>query len=136
MSRIRIFQFLVIISAVFYLAWYLLPYMQRNFPPHIQDLLDWGGYGSIAFTQHPLFYLSIGAAKLVSTLGLFLFLSWGRWLLLAVVAISIAMVPFSGMAVAPPLDSFVGSLVALTDGAILGLAFFSPIAESMRKDVR
>lgn len=136
MSRIRVFQFLVIISAVFYLAWYLLPYTQRSFPPHIQDLLDWGGYGSIALTQHPLFYLSIGAAKLLSTLGLFLLHSWGRWLLLTTVAISIIMIPFSGMAVAPPLDGFVGSLVALTDGAILALAFFSPIAEIMRKDVR
>jgi len=134
MPRIRTFQFLVVISAVFYLAWFLLPYTHRNFPPHIQDLLDWGGYGSIAFTQHPLFYFSIGAAKLISTLGLFLFLSWGRWLLLAAVAISVAMVPFSGMAVAPPLDSFWGSLAGLTDGAILALAFFSPIAESMRKD--
>lgn len=136
MSRIRIFQFLVIISAIFYLAWYLLPYTPRNLPPHIRDLLDWGGYGSIAFTQHPLFYFSMGAAKLVSTFGLFLFLYWGRWLFFAMVAISLAMVPFSGMAVAPPLDSFVGSLAALTDGAILALAFFSPIAENMRKDVR
>lgn len=134
MSRVRIFQFLVIISGVLYIAWYLLPYTQKNFPPNIQDLLDWGGYGSIALTQHPLFYFSMGTAKLISTLGLFLFLSWGRWLLLAVVTISIALVPFSGMAVASPLDSFVGSLAALTDGAILALAFFSPISESMRKD--
>ncbi len=134
MTRIRIFQLLVVVSLICYLAWAFLPYTSRVFPKEVSDLLAWGGYGSHHWTQHPLFYISIGLAKIISSIGLFLLLSWGRWLLLLVVVVSVASVPFYGMAISVPLDSFVGALTGLSDGAILALAFFSPISEAMRKD--
>ncbi len=134
MARTRIFQLLVLASLASYLLWFLLPYSPRAFPKEVSDLLAWGGYGSHSWAQHPLFYLSIGLGKVVSSIGLLLFLSWGRWLLLAIVVVSVASVPFSGMAISVPLDTVVGSLTGLTDGAILALAFFSPLSEAMRKD--
>lgn len=134
MARTRIFQLLVLASLVSYLLWFFLPYSPRAFPKEVSNLLAWGGYGSHSWTQHPFFYLSIGLGKVVSSIGLLLFLSWGRWLLLAIVVVSVASVPFSGMAITVPLDNLVGSLTGLTDGAILALAFFSPISEAMRKD--
>ena len=134
MTRIRAFQTLVITSALLYLAWMLLPYAPRTFPHEVQDILAWSGYGGEPWVKDPRFYLAIGAGKLIASLGLVLFLSWGRWLLLAVVAISLASVPFAGVVIGVPLDNLVGYFLSLTDGAILALAFSSPIAEAMHKD--
>ena len=112
----------------------LLPYLPRGFSTDVQALLALGGYGAAPWVTEPVFYLSIGAGKLIASLGLILFLSWGRWLFLAIVVTSLASVPFAGIAIAPPLDSVVGYFTVLTDGAILALAFSSPIAERWRKD--
>lgn len=134
MTRVRAFQTLVVISALLYIAWMVLPHLSRSFSPEIQKVLASGGYGGASWVTDPRFFLSVGVGKLLSSLGLFLFLSWGRWLLLAVVAVSLASVPFAGVSIGVPLDNIVGYLLSLTDGAILALAFFSPLAEAMRKD--
>ncbi len=134
MTRIRTFQILVITSALLYVAWLLLPHAPRAFAPEVQSILAWGGYGGAPWVNDPRFYLSIGAGKLIASVGLLLFLSWGRWLLLAVVAISLGSVPFAGVSTGAPLDNLVGYFLSLTDGAILALAFSSPISEAMRKD--
>lgn len=135
MSRIRFFQTLVIVSAFLYLAWFFIPYLPRSHSREVWRALNMSGHGASSVIQHPAFYLAIGAAKLVATLGLLLFLSWSRWLLVVVLVISIFSIPFAGLTVAPALDSFVGALTGLADGAILALAFSSPIAERWRKDV-
>ena len=134
MTRVRVFQTLVVVSALLYIAWMVLPHLSRTFSPEVQELLAWGGYGGASWVIDPRFFLSIGIGKILSSLGLFLFLSWGRWLLLAVVTVSLVSVPFAGVSTGVPLDNIVGCLLSLTDGAILALAFFSPLAEAMRKD--
>jgi hypothetical protein len=134
MTRLRVFQTLVVVSALLYVAWMVLPHLSRTFSPEVQSALAWSGYGGASWVSDPRFFLSIGIGKLLSSLGLFLFLSWGRWLLLAVVAISLASVPFAGVSAGIPLDNIIGYFLSLTDGAILALAFFSPLAEAMRKD--
>jgi hypothetical protein len=134
MTRVRVFQTLVVISALLYIAWIGLPHLSRTFSPDVQKVLALGGYGGASWVTDPRFFLSVGIGKLLSSLGLFLFLSWGRWLLLAVVAVSLASAPFAGVSTGVPLDNIVGYLLCLTDGAILALAFFSPFAEAMHKE--
>jgi hypothetical protein len=134
MTRIRAFQILVVASALLYLAWMLLPHSPQAYSHDVQQILAWSSYGSAQWYTDPRFYISIGVGKIVSSIGLFLFLSWGRWLLLAVVVISMAAVPFAGVSVSMPFDSIIGGFLSLSDGAILALAFFSPLAEAMRRD--
>lgn len=134
MAHLRSFRILVVSSALFYLAWMLLPYMPRTLPQEVEKVLAWGGYGASPWIQDPRFYLAIGVGKLVATVGLYLLLSWGRWLLLGVVTVGIITLPFAGIATGYTLDNIVGSFLGLTDGAILALAFLSPISEAMRKD--
>ena len=134
MTRIRTFQTLVVVSSVLLVFWYALPHLPLYYRPEIQTLLSYSGVGAPAWIQHPTFYLSLGAAKLISLLGLFLFLSWGRWLFTACVLVGVAVLPLSGIAVIPPLDSLIGGVLCLLDGAIFALAFLSPIAECWRKD--
>src|SRR5512135_1651690 len=134
MKRVHAFQTLVVISALLYIVWMALPHLSRTFTPEVQNALAWSGYGGVSWVSDPLFFLSIGVGKFVASLGLFLLRSWGRWLLLAVVTVSLASVPFAGVSTGVPLDNIVGYFLSLTDGAILALAFFSPLAEAVRKD--
>lgn len=134
MTRIRTFQLLVAASVLLYVYWVLLPHMARTFPPEVQQIISFGGYGGQPWVVDPRFYLSLGVAKLLASLGLVLFLSWGRWLFVAVSAIGLACVPFSGLSVGVPLDNLVGYLAALIDGAVLAISFSSPFSEAMRRD--
>lgn len=108
--------------------------MPRNFSPEQLNILSLGGNGGSTWVREPWFYLSIAAGKLLSTVGLVLFRPWGRWLLLSVVAISLASVPFAGISVGASLDNLIGYFLSLTDGAILALAFSTPIAEAIKRD--
>jgi hypothetical protein len=134
MTRIRAFQLLVIVSVALHLLWIFLP-LVLTVTPDLNEAVRWSGYGGLSVLQHPLFYISITATKIVAAVGLLLFLSWGRWLQLAVLATGVAALPFGGVSVALPLDNVIGALQGVADGAILGLAFSSPIADGIRKDV-
>lgn len=85
--------------------------------------------------HHPVIYILICATKTFAALGLVLFLSWGRWVLLGLMTVSIATLPLYGLNVVLPLDNAIGALLGVVDGTILGLAFSSPIADGMRKNV-
>jgi hypothetical protein len=134
MTRVRSFQLLVSVSALSYLVWLVLPHTSRTFSPEVERILSVAGYGGQPWVMDPRFYLSLGLAKLVASVGLLLFLAWGRWVFAAVTAISLAIVPFSGIAVGAPLDNLVGYFATLLDGGILTLAFLSPLSEAMRRD--
>ena len=134
MTRIRTFQLLVAASVLLYVYWLVLPHVARTLSPEVQQILSYEGFGGQPWAADPGFYLSLGVAKILASLALVLFLSWGRWLFVALTAIGLAFVPFSGLSVGAPLDNLVGYLAALVDGAILALAFSSPFSEAMRRD--
>ena len=69
----------------------VLPHIARTFSPEVQQPLSYGGYGGPPWVADPRFYLSLGG-KLLASLGLVLFLSWGRWLFVAVAAIGLGSV--------------------------------------------
>ena len=133
MSHIRLFQILVVASAAITAAWYALPHMGLAYDARTTQLLGLSGDGASPFTQSPMFYLSFGAAKLVSTIGLLLRANWGRWVLVAVTGASWAAIPFSGIVVAAPLDCLIGTVLGYGDGVILALAFYGPISDRFRK---
>lgn len=134
MTRIRAFQTLVVISIALFVVWFGLPYTQILYSPDTRWLLAYTGYGSAEWVNHPLFYISFGVVKLAAALGLFLFLSWGRWLFVVTVIATFVAVPFSGIGISTPLEIFISGVLWLIDGGILALAFTSPIAECWRKD--
>ncbi len=133
MSHIRVFQFLVIVSTICYFSWIVLPYLPIVYSSDVYDLLELNGTGS-EFSWHPIVDLIFSFCKLAVCIGLFFFLSWARWLMVALVAISLLMIPFWGLSITPPLDSFIGAVNGLVDGAIIGLFFSSPIKDYFRKD--
>ncbi len=135
MTTVRTFQVLVVASLVLHMVWFSFPYMPIEHSSEVAKLVSFSGYGASSFLQHPLFYFSVLVAKLFAAIGLFFFLSWGRWLFVGILALSLGATPFGGVSVIPPMDGFVGALSALTDGAITALAFSAPIATYWREDV-
>ena len=134
MTRVRTFQLLVVASVLAYGLWMALPQIPRALSPEVQQMLSTSGYGGQAWVMDPRYYFSVALAKVLASVGLVLFLSWGRWLFLGVAAVAIASVPFSGVSVGAPMDNAVGYVATLLDGAILALAFSSPLSEAMRRD--
>lgn len=133
MTRIRTFQLLVIASVVLHYAWVFLPDEIMNPSPEASEMLRWSGYEGTSLLQHPVFHISIAAASGLAALGLCFLRPWGRWLLVAELAVSLAQLPFNGIAVALPIDRLVGALDGLVQGTVLGLAFLSPIADSFTR---
>lgn len=84
--------------------------------------------------QHSFVYVAMGVAKVIAAIGMVLFLSWGRWVLVGLLVVSLAQLPFNGIGVGLPYENFIGALTGLVDGAVLALAFASPLAEAMRRD--
>lgn len=123
MPCIRIFQTLVLFSVVLHFSWLLLPSGDWHVSPETHEALRWSGHGGVQLLQHPAFYIVAAAAKLVASIGLVLFKAWGRWLLVLLVAVSLAQLPFNGIAVALPHETSIGALAGLVDGAVLALAF-------------
>jgi hypothetical protein len=132
MSRVRVFQALVVLSVLLHFAWLLLPGGSAS--PDAQEALRWGGHGGTLALQHPLIYVAFGAVKLVAALGLLFFLAWGRWVLACLLLVSLAQIPFNGIAVGLPHENVVGALTGLVDGAVLALSFASPLSRNLRKD--
>lgn len=129
MNRIRTFQALIIASAALYLGYFFLPYMpvQRSF--EMAMVLEMNGHGGNPLVLHPAIYMSFLAAKIISTVGLLLFLTWGRWVLVASVALGMTLIPFGGAAALPPLDNLLNGLIYLSEGVLIGIAFSSPLSE-------
>lgn len=134
MTRVRLFQSLVVASLLAYGAFFLLPLAPVNHSSDVQALLEYAGYGGAISPSHPLIFIPIALLKIVASIGLILFLAWGRWLLLAHIAISLALIPFIGMAIYTPMDSMIGFISAMLDGALLMLCFTPPYCNYLRRD--
>ena len=85
--------------------------------------------------KHPIFYVPFMVVKLAATLGLFLFVPWGRLLLVAVLLLGVVTTLLGGVAVIAPLDHLVLSMLYLSEGAILAISFTAPIATYFKPHV-
>ena len=63
----------------------------------------------------------------LALVGIWLGQPWGRWALLAYVAVTAGISFFAGISVTPP-EAFLSLMTAVLDGAVLALAFFGPRA--------
>ena len=134
MSKVRFFQLMVGASFLTYVIYFFLPFIPIDHDSDVQNLLGYSGYGNSIPPGHPFIYIPSFLLKTISAVGLFLFLSWGRWLLLAHMAISLVLAPFLGITILLPIDVTIGFLSALLDGALLMLCFTQPYSDYMRKD--
>jgi len=135
-SRIRIFQVLVAAAIVCYVVWFLLPYWPGYLTDAERQLMDYSGYGATLPVEHPLYYGGWFTVWIIAALGLMFFQNWARHLYLALSLLGLALAPFSGFVVQLPLDSLFTGANVLLDGAVLAMAYLSPLADSFKKTSR
>jgi hypothetical protein len=132
MNSHRIFRALVVAATAIYVVWFLQPYGLGDLPDVEHQLLEHDRYGALLPVQHPLFYCTWFCLWLVASVGLFLLQNWARHLFLALYVIGIALVPFAGFTVQLPIDTALSAVNTLLNGAILALAYLTPVSASFR----
>lgn len=126
----KYFIFLILISTGIYIVLNILPYLWADlYADEVLELLVWNGYGSFwgadAHLYLPLIYAPV---YLASRVGLIFFWRWARVLFLALVVSAPILSGFLGILVQTAIESALAYAVALSDGAILILAYFSKLS--------
>ena len=105
---------------------FVLPKLTFLFSDDSMQLMKYGGHGAHVAMNHPIifaFYL----LPFPAFISLFYFKNWGRYLLVVFLAIGLVGSFFFGVSISGPPETFFGYAASLLDGAIVGLAFLSPL---------
>lgn len=98
--------------------------------------MEVSGYGALLPVQHPIYYSAWFVLWTVAALGLIFVQNWARHLYLALTLLTISLTPFSGFIVQAPLDALFSNATLLLDGAVLAVAYLSPLAASFGQTTR
>jgi hypothetical protein len=111
------------------IAVFILSVSTMWFTPPIlsDDELSEGGYGALLVLPSSVYWL-LCALNVVSSVGLMSFVREARWLFLAVAAFQYGSVLFGGVSVERAIETSIGNLNTLLDGAIIVLSFTPPIS--------
>lgn len=111
---------------------FVLPKLPFVFSADSMELMKYGGHGARVAMNHPVlfwFYL----LPFPAFAALYFFRNWGRYLLLAFLGLALFGSFFFGVSISGPPETFFGYAASLLDGAIIGLAFLSPLKERFAK---
>jgi hypothetical protein len=126
------FRTLVVLAIGFHaVGLFVLPRLDFLFSPETMELMKYGGHGAKVNVDHPLVF-ALYLLPYPALIGLFFAQMWGRYVLLAFVGLVTVGSFFFGAAVSGPPETSVSLIASLLDGAILGLAFFSPLGKKMQ----
>ena len=129
----KIFRFLVLLSLGVYVLWYCFPYLD----PHLfnqERLVIWSYSGFDAKFEFPQWHSYLWLAFwVVVTYGLYRFAKWSRDALIIGYIVGYFLAPIYGTDIQSPVSSVLGDLTTLLDGIIIGMAYFSPVAERFNK---
>jgi hypothetical protein len=120
------FRVLVVIAFITHaVVLFVLPQMPFLFSDDVMQLMRYGGHGARVNPTHPVIY-AVYLLPFPAFVGLYLFQTWGRNLLLAYFALTLFGSFVLGTFVSGPPETFFASVAALVDGAVLGFAFLNP----------
>ncbi len=115
------------------LAHGIVLFVLPRFPSYLADVTDlmkYGGHGVHVAMNHPI-VLALYLVPFPAFVGLYLLRNWGRYLLLLSIALLGSF--FFGVSVSGLPETFFGYAASLLDGAIIGLAFLSPLRDKFSK---
>ena len=129
----RTFQILVCVTWLLFALTYVLPFGLGTNDTEMTRLLQFDTYGGVLSNYSRLWSTLILWGWLFASIGVFFVLRWGKWLYAALFLSSLIVTPFFGLRVGSPIETTLGSLVDVLDGAILALMYFSPVANWFEK---
>ena len=128
-DHVRLFRILVLVSAITYLVWFLqLLVGGRLISEGTWDALSWRGYGALLPPPERLAWLSLLLFMAVAV-GLWTFSRSARLVFTMLSAYFILTSPLDGVQVQTALGSFLLLLTNMADGAILVMAYTTPLRE-------
>lgn len=138
MNLVRTFRVFVILATASYVLWFFFPslsqYLANSLYQEIEGALNqYSGFGAALPIHHPLYYGTWFGLWLITSAALIFFQNWARYLLLLLYVLDIVLLPFSGFTVQGPVENSLVQLTAVLDGAILAMAYFSPLAERFKR---
>ncbi len=137
MKQIRLFQVFVIASTFSYVVWFFFPYISGRLanPLYLeieQQVGQYAGLGALLPVHHPFYYGTWFSLWLIASLGLFFFQNWARHLFLFLYVLGTLLTLVSGFSAQGPMENFFGGISTVLDGAILAMAYLSPLADGFR----
>jgi hypothetical protein len=128
-------QFRALVGAAFLahaVVLFVLPKLPSLFSTDSMELMKYGGHGAHVAMNHPVIF-GLYLLPFPAFIAAYFFKNWGRYLLLAFLSIALLGSFFFGVSISGPPETFFGYAASLLDGAILGLAFLSPLKERFAK---
>ena len=128
-----LYQRLVIATALIGIFLSVSPWLPLPLSPELYLALDASGAGALAPSLWWITWWIIQPLWLVAAIGLYTFQRWARWLLVGVYTVSTPIGALGGAIVWLPWEIVLVTLTTLMDGAIIALAFFSPLRERFER---
>ena len=120
-----IFRIIIAISVITFTGWVFLPFVQFVwYPQLIIDITSYDGYGSLVDIPNYIIWAII-LLKVIILFGVACYNRTARLLFLVYTLLTLALVAFSGMRAQTSIESFMLDLSNISDGLIIGLAYFS-----------
>lgn len=107
---------------------FVLPHIPSVFSAYSLELMRYGGHGARVAMNHPIIVV-LYLIPFVAFVGLYFFKNWGRYLLAFFLAVVLIGSFFFGVSISGPPETFFGEAGSLLDGAIMALAFLSPLRD-------
>lgn len=128
----KLFRYLVVISTVFFIVYFLLPFFDHLWlSDDGRTLKNFDGYKS-SIPSHLIIYWGIFSVWLVISIGLFFFVPVSRTAFLVMTVFGLLMSIFSGYRIQTPYEIVLNNTIALFDGAIISIAYLTSVSNRFR----
>lgn len=126
MKIINIYRSLVVVSFCMMLIWlFSRDLFWGSFSAEVQRLLMVDGFGNVLSGTDKIFY-AVLLVSLICYVGLFLLKKWAVWVLIILdVFVVVLLAPFSGIEISTPVERVSKTILLMSDGGIIAIAFLS-----------
>lgn len=126
---VKVFRTLVLVSTVSYLLFLFGGWIfWRDISEETYSGLGWRGYGAILPIPYKIWWL-ISILWIATAIGMLTFSKQARVVYLALTLFGLVTALLGGMVAELAIENLFITLTYLTDGAVLALAYFSPLKE-------
>lgn len=135
MNLALIFRRLVLATLALHTVWFALPWMQDHLiQSKTSDALSWDGFeAALQLRRHRMLWLAVALPYLPIALALWCFWHPGRLIFIMFTAFLHLLILLGGLVVETALGALLSAGAAFFDGAIIALAYASPLRERFEK---
>jgi hypothetical protein len=126
---VQLFRVLIIASTLSYIIWFFQHYLfGRLVSQEVWDALSWSGYGSVLQLPTGIGWLWM-LVSVAAAVGLCSFSKSARMVFTLLIVFDAVLTLLGGVVVNIALGSFLGLVETMADGAILVMAYTSPLKD-------